>query len=272
MGERPLSLGRRNRAAEHEELWRPPPFPSRAAVAPRRGGRLAAAFRRVFDLQAATLWLDLTLLLPRLEGTVLDVGCGAQPYRSLLAPGTRYIGIDTAEARSRFGYAEPDTLYSSGETWPVADGSADAVLATETLEHVPDAACFLAEAARCLRAGGLLILTVPFAARYHFIPHDYWRFTPAALMQHLEAAGFAEIAVHARGTPVTVACYKLMALTPLLFFPARRGVARRWLLRLLGAVTLPLFLLAALTGRFTLSQDWGDDCLGYTVLARRPEA
>ena len=82
------------------------------------------------------------------DETVLDVGCGAQPYRGLLNPSVKYIGIDTTDA-THFGYRVPDTIYIDAEDdWPVADGSVDAVMSTETLEHVPDPASFLRKTSR----------------------------------------------------------------------------------------------------------------------------
>jgi len=105
----------------------------------------------------------------------------AQPYRPLLPPGARYRAIDVAVAGEAFGYDLPDTEYFEGDRWPVDDTSIDVVLATETLEHVPEPKVFLAEARRVLRPGGRIVLTVPFAARWHYIPHDYWRYTPSSL-------------------------------------------------------------------------------------------
>src|SRR6185437_11496064 len=130
-----------------------------------------------------------------------------------------YRAIDHADALRHFGYSMPDTTYYEGDRWPVEDDSVDVVVCTETLEHVPEPRAFLAEAARCLRSGGCLILTVPFAARWHFIPHDYWRFTPSALQRLLTATGFSSTIVCARGNALTVACYKVMALILPLLFP-----------------------------------------------------
>ena len=55
-------------------------------------------------------------------------------------------GIDSINAKAHFGYEMPNTLYYSGERWPLDDGTADVVMATETLEHVFDANDFLHEA------------------------------------------------------------------------------------------------------------------------------
>lgn len=260
----PNLLRRQNMAERTEERWRPPLFPPTQG----RPG-FGTVVRRYFDLQAGSLWNDLSEILAGARGVALDVGCGAQPYRSLFPAGVTYIGLDTADAKAHFGYEMPDTRYYAGTTWPVEDGAADWILCTETLEHVPDPRAFLVEAARCLRSGGRLVLTVPFAARWHFIPHDYWRFTPSGLKRLLEHSGFGAIQVYARGNALTVACYKTMALfLPLLMPQTARG-ASAWALRLLGLPTLPLVLLLAVAANLSLRAPGGDDCLGYTVLAER---
>jgi SAM-dependent methyltransferase len=200
---------------------------------------------------------------------VVDVGCGAQPYRTLVGPRATYLGIDTADAKARFGYEIPDTTYFTGDRWPLEDASVDLVLCTETIEHVPNTSGFVSEIARVLRPGGELILTVPFSARYHFIPHDYWRFTPAGLKQILSPPHFDDVAVYARGNAVTVACYKTMALALPLLFISTRSVLLRYVSRAVGLAFSPVFLLLAAIANVSVQGRGGDDCLGYTVLARR---
>jgi SAM-dependent methyltransferase len=228
-----------------------------------------ARLRRFFDVQAGSVWNDLRDDLSAAQGNVLDVGCGAQPMRALLGSRARYLGIDTADAKVHFGYDVPDTKYFTGTRWPVEDGWADLLLCTETLEHVPDSLPFLREGIRCTRPGGRLLLTVPFAARWHFISHDYWRFTPATLSRLLGEAGFSQIEVYARGNEYTVACYKTMALMLPLLFPQRGGPIRRMLCRLAGALCLPLFVTLAIIANLSLLGKGGNDCLGYTVRAVR---
>jgi SAM-dependent methyltransferase len=251
---------RENFALRRSERWQPPAFrPPRT-----RFDRLFAAARRFLDLQAASAWEDLRFLLADADGDVLDVGAGAQPYRPLFAKGVRYRAIDVELARRAFGYEVADTTYYSGDRWPVEDASVDFVLATETLEHVPEPALFLAEARRVLRPGGRIVLTVPFAARWHYIPHDYWRFTPSSLADLLGAAGFGEVVVNARGNELTVACYKLMALMLPALFPPGGGLGPR---RLLSLLFLPALAGLALVGQASLRRDGGVDCLGWTASA-----
>jgi SAM-dependent methyltransferase len=262
-GQGPINLAERT-----EETWRPPLFAPPAAGG---GAALRDAVRRLLDLQAGSIWRDLARELPPVRGCVLDVGCGAQPYRGLFARGgVTYTGLDTAEAKAHFGYEVPDTRYFSGTTWPAESGSADFVLATEALEHVREPRAFLAEAYRCLRPRGRLLLTVPFAARWHFVPHDYWRFTPSGLRYLLEETGFIGVVVTGRGNALTVACYKTMALfLPLLLPQGRRPLAAGLGLAA-GLVGLPLLLVLAAVANLSLRFPAGEDCLGFTVRAVRP--
>jgi SAM-dependent methyltransferase len=245
------------------ESWQPPAF------SPSGQRPLITALRRFLDLQAASIWRDLAGHLPLVRGAALDVGCGAQPYRELFGPEANYRGIDVAAAKANFGYDLPDTTYFAGDVWPIADGSIDFVLCTETMEHVPDPRKLLAEAARCLKPGGEILLTTPFSARWHYIPHDYWRYTPSALAMLLTEAGFVEPAVYARGNAITVACYKTMALMLPALIPQGHGLAATWALRLLSIVLIPFMVILAAIGNLSLMGCGGDDCLGYTAIARR---
>ncbi len=247
------------------ETWRPPSFRASKSLS----SRLIFALRRSFDLQTSSIWQDLAAELPEARGIVVDVGCGAQPYRALLRGDVEYIGIDTADAESRFGYSVPGTKYFEGSTWPLGDCSVNYVLCTETLEHVLDVPAFLNEAARCLTPGGRILATVPFSARWHYIPYDYWRFTPSSLSKLLDSAGFTDIAVYARGNAVTIASYKTMALILLLLMPQAKRPLAAFALRLLSVPFLPLFLILAVVGQVSLLGQGGDDCLGYTILATK---
>ena len=258
-------IKRKNMTTRQEESWRPLTFShSRTGIY-----RIIFFIRRFLDLQTASIWADLSTELTTIKGTVVDVGCGAQPYRSLFRPDVTYIGIDTIDAKSNFGYEVPDTRYYEGTTWPVDNNSADFVLCTETLEHVSESKSFLAEAARCLAPGGRILITVPFAARWHYIPYDYWRFTPSSLRNLLMEAGFGNVAVYARGNEITVACYKLMALILPFLFPQGKRIGTRLIIQLIGLILFPVFVFFAAVGNLSLKGQGGDDCLGYTAMAKK---
>ena len=260
-----------NSMPRDREGFRPPPHERARDGA----ARLRGTLRRFADLQFGSIWRDLAALLPRVQGTLADVGCGAQPFRDLLRPQVRYIAVDIDEAQMRFGsgapgYRAPDTRRFRGSVLPLADGEADTVLCTETLEHVRDSAAFLSELNRALAPGGQLILTVPFAARWHFLPYDYWRYTPSGLALVLSQAGFRELRIYARGGALAVAGYKVLGYVLLLLAGHGRRGAASALPRLLGVCLLPLAALAALAGHLGIQfPGSAEDTLGYTVLARK---
>ncbi len=261
-----LSLPREDLSRREREGFRPPPHERVQGAA----ARIRAPLRRLVDLQFGSIWRDLAVLLPRVHGTLADVGCGAQPFRDLIQPSVRYIAVDIDEAETQFGYRTADTRYFQGGVLPIEDSEVDTVLCTETLEHVLEPGSFLRELERVLAKHGQLVMTVPFAARWHFVPHDYWRYTPSGLKHLLAAAGFRDVRIHARGGALAVASYKVLGYVLLLLVGhGRRGVAAA-LWCLLGICLLPVAALAVLLGNLGLIYPGtAEDTLGYTVLARK---
>jgi SAM-dependent methyltransferase len=136
----------------------------------------------------------------RLRGTLLDVGCGQMPYRSILTGPdgqvTGYLGLDFAV--NPIHDNQPDLCWENGRI-PLADASVDSALCTEVLEHCPDPDAVLSEVARVLRPGGCLLFSVPFLWPLHEVPYDHYRYTPFALRRHLTKAGFGSIQIQAMG-------------------------------------------------------------------------
>jgi SAM-dependent methyltransferase len=120
------------------------------------------------------------------KGAFLDVGCGTQPFRTLIELQVeRYL---TYDIESRAG--EIDFIGDVEDMHAVADQSIDSMLCSEVLEHVPHPHVAIREFARILRPGGALVLSVPFLARLHEEPHDYFRYTRHGLRQLLNDGGF----------------------------------------------------------------------------------
>jgi SAM-dependent methyltransferase len=154
-----------------------------------------------FDIYASrrSILNALQAELANLEGTVLDVGCGYQPYRSLvLAPPSRakrYLGLDLAEGL----YQAPRDLTWDGRQIPLPDAAVECALVTEVLEHCPEPELVIREVCRVLRPGGLIFLTVPFLWPLHNVPYDEYRYTPFAMERLLREGGFTDIHLRALG-------------------------------------------------------------------------
>ena len=118
---------------------------------------------------------------------VLDVGSGLQPYKPLFSHAS-YVGIDV-ESSGRKEHEKVADIFFDGTHIPVEDGTFDAVLCTEVLEHAVDPQALMAEMARVLRPGGKLCITVPFIWGLHELPYDFRRFTPNGLAKLVEDAG-----------------------------------------------------------------------------------
>ncbi|HLX52627.1 MAG TPA: class I SAM-dependent methyltransferase [Aquella sp.] len=259
-------INRKNMLEQRFEWFKPPLNSKSNGVL----GRLIYKLRMFLDIQAGSIWRDLSKVLPDVRGNVLDVGCGAQIYRELFcANKANYIGLDTIQAKVNFGYESPDTRYYSGTIFPVDTGSIDFILCTEVLEHIQEPSWFIKEMARCLKENGTLLLTVPFAARWHFIPYDYFRYTPSGLFNLLNEAGFSDVKVYARGNSVTVAFYKMMAIMiPFLVSGGQRTIYSKMVIRTIGVLFLPIICLFAFVANISVNNsDSAEDCIGYTVIA-----
>ena len=230
------------------------------------GRRLAFCARLMFDLQVFTVYRDLRRHLRGYRGNVLDVGCGLSPYRFLLDEHTTlYVGIDIHDAE-RFDYANPMIVTFDGEHIPFPDGHFDAVICTEVLEHVANYQQLVDEIHRVMKDGAEAIVTVPWSARFHYVPFDFFRFTPSSL--HAIFAGFAESNITPRGTDVSVIASKLVILWFRNAFPRKK---RNLAWAPLWVLVSPFILIMMGVAHMCTWAGAGssDDPLGYTIVATK---
>ena len=173
-------------------------------------GPIAAFLREAFrglapydymNVHADRIEETLLRLAPRLgaESRVLDVGsyCGELPL--LLS---RFLGVtrvscctlDLMPLQNEAGELKlpgMDTPVPVGrcdierERWPWEDGSMDAVICLETLEHLTDHPLFMmAQANRVLAEGGLMMLTTPNAHSFYALTRILEEQSPNLLPQY----------------------------------------------------------------------------------------
>lgn len=119
-------------------------------------------------LPSFALWRAVELRLLATESfpePILDIGCGnGQFARFLFGPGRDTIGLDLhwgdlRQARNCGAYRA--VVRADARALPFAATTFGSILANCVLEHIPDDEAVIAEAARILRRGGRLVLTVP---------------------------------------------------------------------------------------------------------------
>jgi 2-polyprenyl-6-hydroxyphenyl methylase/3-demethylubiquinone-9 3-methyltransferase len=110
---------------------------------------------------------DVESVRPLAGRTALDVGCGAGLLCEPLARlGAEVTGVDAAPANIEAAalHAEGaglDVRYMAGELASLGLGEFDLLTCLEVLEHVADKRAFVAELARHLAPGGLMVLSTP---------------------------------------------------------------------------------------------------------------
>ena len=136
---------------------------------------------------------------PLHERRILDVGCGLGMYtRRMRTFSAEVYGIELdAEKIARAGGEKPYISLGRAEALPFPEGYFDVILLHEVLEHVEDDQRAVAEAHRCLKAGGRMVIFAPnrlypfethgvyLGGRYLFGVIPLVNYLPIALRRHL---------------------------------------------------------------------------------------
>jgi len=98
----------------------------------------------------------------RARGVVVDVGCGIGRFLEYAGDlASDYVGIDVV----RHPRLSPDAAFHRAdldrEDIPLSDGTADIVVALETIEHLESPRAFCRELTRVLKPGGWLVMSTP---------------------------------------------------------------------------------------------------------------
>jgi SAM-dependent methyltransferase len=94
--------------------------------------------------------------LPAIEGGILELGSGAG-YCDRFIP-----GLITSDVLPCPGVQ----VVADARRLPFSDASLRAIVFTDVLHHMPDVRQFFAEAARCLRSGGKVLMVEPWVSSW----------------------------------------------------------------------------------------------------------
>jgi SAM-dependent methyltransferase len=180
------------------ELWKPSKFlrePQSGRYVPNpayvgRGSRFVCS-----------LFIDeyVRLIRKHASGVLLDCGCGDVPYYDIYRDKvTDTVCIDWEE--THHGSDHVDQYVDLNGPLPFSDGTFDTVLLMDVLEHIARPDALIAELARVLRPGGVLLAGTPFLYWLHEQPHDYYRYTEFALRRFCAENGFVVLELEPYGS------------------------------------------------------------------------
>lgn len=230
-------------------------------------GRLIYGIRLIVDLQLLTCIRFLRPHLSTIQGTVLDVGCGEMPFRSLMPDGVYYTGLDVPAATSFGMRSHSNIVFFDGINIPFADFCYDTLLCTEVLEHAIEPDSLVSEMYRVLKKDGILLVTVPFSARVHHAPYDFHRFTKFRLA--LMFSKFKNVKIIERGNDITSVSNKLIVICARLV--TQRNKKRLTFNAIILIILVPITIISLACAHLSLALDSGskNDPLGYGIIARK---
>ena len=134
---------------------------------------------------------------------VLDMACGVGYGSRLLAdavaPGGTVTGVDIddgAIAYAKEHYATPTTAFHCTDAFRFGTaGSYDVAVSLETIEHVVDPGRLVGHLVNLVKAGGLVIASVPITPSVDVNPHHRTDFTLRGFRRLLARAGLVERAI-----------------------------------------------------------------------------
>ena len=130
------------------------------------------------------------------DGRILDAGCGKGRYSALLRQHfskARITALDISAEMLRHVPAGIETVQDGMLKMPFAEGSFDAVICVEALEHAVLTDVALAELVRVLRPGGRLVIIDKNREKQGALETESWEewFDPQQILQSLHELGMS---------------------------------------------------------------------------------
>lgn len=136
-------------------------------------------------------WILGKYLLPKIKywgekvnGKLLDVGCGEKPYAIFFKNVYEYIGLDQQNKKTKAD------IFGDALNLPFTDNSIDICFNSWILDDINEPNAYFYEINRVLKKGGLSIMIECQTFPEHDAPHDYFRFTRYGLKYLAEKNGF----------------------------------------------------------------------------------
>jgi SAM-dependent methyltransferase len=174
---------------------------------------------------------------------VLDAGAGQGRFSALFKH-VKYVAVDLAIGDVTWDYSALDAVCTLVDLC-FGDNLFDVAVCTQVLEHVKEPSLVLAEVARVLKPGGVILLSAPQSWYEHQVPHDFFRFTGYGLRHLLEKNGFVVDEIRPLGGYFWHLSFQIQSLTHWVFNQNTH-------VRSLGVLALPFKLASVLVCELTI--------------------
>jgi len=146
----------------------------------------ARKYRTLYGCQRIAATIALLKQAHTNDGAILDIGCGAglwAAYLSTMAPTAEVHLLDTrhsllcaaARTMQKYGSGPPArSWHGLVEEVGLPSGYFSLVLCKDVIEHVPDDSSFVRSIAKCLKPGGLLVLTTQNRFSLNNLLQGFW--------------------------------------------------------------------------------------------------
>lgn len=142
----------------------------------------------------------LKIALPKIQGKVLDVGCGRQSLKDIIEKKEcNYISLDHPQIYKRQRAEEKPDILADVTNIPSPNNYYDSVLLLMVLPHLQNPLQGLKEIYRILKNNGLVFISAVENYPAHDLPDDHFRFRISGLKTLCKEAGFKAVDSYSYG-------------------------------------------------------------------------
>lgn len=120
--------------------------------------------------------------------SILDIGCGEQPFKQLLDKNINYKSLDFSQNTQN----NVDYIYSLLHDIDIKE-KFDFLMCTEVLEHIPNWDSAFTNFSKLINTNGKILITCPFLYPLHEEPYDFWRPTGYSIEFYANKYNFSVI-------------------------------------------------------------------------------
>ena len=205
-------------------------------------------------------FLAISRSMVKVSGPVLVVGAGGleQEVRRSFGDQRDVISLDSDPGRN------PDVVGNVIDLSQSLSRKFACVVALEVLEHVEDPRSAIESIHAQLCPEGVLVLSTPWATPLHDLPNDFFRYTPAGILE-MTSSNFRPLYLAANGGDFDALVYRALrgVRSPSVSSRAASLVAAAWPSRAPQLIELPLSVPELAEGAIPIS------ALGYRYIGRR---